>query len=156
MPAATMPWKSTSSARSEVKENVIRHEDQGHPARGIGPLARAQRVRLPDERHRGNTGYRRATVCRRQRRGVPAHVAEPILIHSANAGQLSELVRKASTRDDIACAIYTEELFDTYNDEDNRAEVAKRVTSDLNLVGVALWGKKNPVDRLTKGLPMHE
>ena len=64
--------------------------------------------------------------------------------------------RKASTRDDIACAIYTEELFDTYNDEDNRAEVAKHVTSDLNLVGVALWGKKNPVDRLTKGLPMHE
>ena len=81
---------------------------------------------------------------------------QPILIHSANAGQLSELVRKASTRDDIACAIYTEELFDTYNDEDNRAEVAKHVTSDLNLVGVALWGKKNPVDRLTKGLPMHE
>ena len=73
---------------------------------------------------------------------------QPILIHSANAGQLSELVRKASTRDDIACAIYTE--------EDNRAEVAKHVTSDLNLVGVALWGKKNPVDRLTKGLPMHE
>ena len=81
---------------------------------------------------------------------------QPILIHSANAGQLFELVRKASTRDDIACAIYTEELFDTYNDEDNRAEVAKHVTSDLNLVGVALWGKKNPVDRLTKGLPMHE
>lgn len=104
----------------------------------------------------GTQGIVGATVCRRQRRGVPAHVAAAHSIHSANAGQLSELVRKASTRDDIACAIYTEELFDTYNDEDNRAEVAKHVTSDLNLVGVALWGKKNPVDRLTKGLPMHE
>ena len=70
--------------------------------------------------------------------------------------QVTELVQKAGARGDISCAVYTEELFGTYNDEDNRAEVAKHVTSDLNLVGVALRGKKNPVDRLTKGLPMHE
>lgn len=81
---------------------------------------------------------------------------QPILVHSATAGELSELVAKANARGDIATAIYTEELFGTYNDEDNRAEIARHATDELNLVGVALRGKKNPVDRLTKHLPMHE
>ena len=156
MPAATMPWKSTSSARSEVKENVIRHEDQGHPARGIGPWQELNVCAFLMSGIAGTQGIVGLPYVDGSGVEYLPMSQQPILIHSANDGQLSELVRKASTRDDIACAIYTEELFDTYNDEDNRAEVAKHVTSDLNLVGVALWGKKNPVDRLTKGLPMHE
>ena len=53
-------------------------------------------------------------------------------------------------------AIYTEELFNTYNDDDNRAKVAEFATNDLNLVGIGMIGKKNHVDRLTKGLNLHE
>lgn len=80
---------------------------------------------------------------------------QPIMIHSASGEQLQEVLQKALARDDMAIAIYTEELFKTYNDEDNRAEVASHETQDLNLVGIAIRGKKNPLDRITKGIEMH-
>lgn len=52
--------------------------------------------------------------------------------------------------------IYTEELFKTYNDTDNRAKIAEYKTDDLNLVGIGMIGKKNHVDRLTKGFKLHD
>lgn len=51
-------------------------------------------------------------------------------------------MQKALTKDVVA-AIYTEELFDTYNDEDNRVIVARFKTREMNLVGVGIRGKKN-------------
>jgi hypothetical protein len=56
----------------------------------------------------------------------------------------------------MAIAIYTKELFGTFNDADNRAVVAKYNTDDLNLVGIGIRGKKNALDRLTKGIPLHK
>ena len=53
-------------------------------------------------------------------------------------------------------AIYTKELFDTFNDADNRAMVEKYNTEDLNLVGIGIRGKKNALDRLTKGITLHK
>lgn len=79
---------------------------------------------------------------------------QPIMIYAANGEQLKELLLKALNKD-IHMAIYTEELFNTYNDADNRAKVAEFDTSDLNLVGIGMVGKKNHVDRLTKGLSLH-
>ena len=79
---------------------------------------------------------------------------QPIMIHSATKEQLLEVMKKA-TEKEMAVAIYTHGLFTTYNDEDNRAEVAKYKTDDLDLVGIAVRGKKNSLDRITKGIPMH-
>ena len=47
---------------------------------------------------------------------------QPIMILSASAEKLSEVMRKA-TEKGMAVSIYTKELFSTYNDEDNRAEI---------------------------------
>lgn len=80
---------------------------------------------------------------------------QPIMIHSASAERLQELLQKAITKD-MAVSIFTEELFGTYNDEDNRASVAEFSTEELHLVGIGLRGKKNPVDRLLKGIPLHK
>ena len=80
---------------------------------------------------------------------------QPILIYAANGEQLKEILFKAQSKE-VHMAIYTEELFNTYNDEDNRAKVAEFATNDLNLVGIGMIGKKNHVDRLTKGLNLHE
>lgn len=55
---------------------------------------------------------------------------------------------------DIATAIYTEELFSTGHDAANRAAVAGVPAEELNLVGVALRGAKNGVDRVVKGARM--
>ncbi|WP_018704774.1 DUF2000 domain-containing protein [Anaeromusa acidaminophila] len=80
---------------------------------------------------------------------------QPIMIYAASGEQLKELLLKALNKE-VNMAIYTEELFTTYNDADNRAKVAEFDANDLNLVGIGMIGKKNHVDRLTKGLTLHK
>lgn len=80
---------------------------------------------------------------------------QPIVIYSSTGGLMNELLQKALTKD-VVITIYTKELFNTYNDEDNRAVVAKFKTDELNLVGIGLRGKKNQVDRLLKGFDLHK
>ena len=80
---------------------------------------------------------------------------QPIIIYTGSSEQMKELLKKALTKDCVI-AIYTEELFHTYNDDDNRAAVAQFGTDELNLVGIAIRGKKNHVDRLTKGFELHK
>ena len=46
-------------------------------------------------------------------------------------------------------------LFATGNDTDNRAAVAAVRTEELDLVGIAVRGPRNVVDRLLKGARMH-
>ena len=79
---------------------------------------------------------------------------QPIMIYSASSRELKDLLKKALTKE-VKMTIYTEEIFETYNDADNRAKVAEYKTDDLNLVGIGMIGKKNHVDRLTKGLKLH-
>lgn len=80
---------------------------------------------------------------------------QPIMILSADGGTLREVLKKAVSRE-MAVSVYTEELFGTYNDVDNRAAVSRQKTDELNLVGIAIYGAKNPLDRITKGLDMHK
>ncbi|WP_412990163.1 DUF2000 family protein [Pediococcus siamensis] len=80
---------------------------------------------------------------------------QPIMIHSASAEQLQHLIQKGLTKD-VVISIYTHELFTTYNDEDNRATIAKFKTADLDLVGVTMRGKKTHVDKLFKGIALHK
>ena len=49
-------------------------------------------------------------------------------------------------------AIYTENLFTTYNDVDNRAAVAAVPAANLNLVGVAVYAERRVADKILKGL----
>ena len=51
--------------------------------------------------------------------------------------------------------IYTEELFSTGNDDDNRATVNAVAADDLNLVGVAVYGPRNAIDKVVKGARLH-
>ena len=51
--------------------------------------------------------------------------------------------------------IYTEELFKTYNDDDNRAAVAAVNSENLNLVGMAIRSTKRQIDTVVKGLKLH-
>lgn len=80
---------------------------------------------------------------------------QPIIIHTASKEALKTLLQKVKAKE-MAIAIYTKELFNTFNDADNRAMVAKYDTDDLNLVGIGIRGKKNALDRLTKLIPLHK
>ncbi|GAB3913736.1 hypothetical protein GCM10027613_05840 [Microlunatus endophyticus] len=58
-------------------------------------------------------------------------------------------------RRDLELSIFTGDLFTTGNDIDNRAAIAKITTRDLDLVGIAIHGPRNQVDRTVKGARMH-
>lgn len=81
---------------------------------------------------------------------------EPVLVMTADAELLRKARAKAAARDEVALAIYTRELFATGHDEANRAEVAAVASADLDLVGIALRGPRNSVDRVVKGARLHD
>lgn len=49
---------------------------------------------------------------------------EPVMVYGADAAQLKRAAERAISRD-VRYSIFTEELFNTFNDIDNRAAVAK-------------------------------
>jgi hypothetical protein len=55
----------------------------------------------------------------------------------------------------LTMVIYTRQMFSTGNDADNRAAVRAVGRDDLELVGVAVHGPKNAVDKTQKGAPLH-
>lgn len=80
---------------------------------------------------------------------------QPVLVLSAGAEVLAAARAKAVGRG-IPLAVYTRELFSTGHDAANRAAVAAVDAAHLDLVGIALRGPKNVVDRLLKGARMHD
>ncbi len=55
----------------------------------------------------------------------------------------------------IEHSVFTQELFATGNDQDNRAAVKAVPTAELDLVGIAFYGAKNAVDKTLKGAAKH-
>jgi hypothetical protein len=78
-------------------------------------------------------------------------VRQPVLIFGAERDQLLNVAIRARERE-VQVAIYTEDLFTTYNDVDNRAAIAAVPTSGLNLVGVGLYADRRVADKILKGL----
>jgi hypothetical protein len=79
---------------------------------------------------------------------------QPVLIYAADAPTLAR-VRGLAVGRELATAVYIEEMFKTGHDEANR-EVVRAVTADeLPLVGLAVYGPRNAVDKVFKGLPLH-
>jgi hypothetical protein len=79
---------------------------------------------------------------------------QPVLIYASDSAGLAQIRERAAARG-LHLAVYTEELFATGNDDDNRAAVRAVTTEKLNLVGVAVYGPKNAVDKVLKGVPLH-
>jgi hypothetical protein len=55
----------------------------------------------------------------------------------------------------LPLAVFTGELFTTGNDQDNRAAVKAVGRDALDLVGIAVHGRRNVVDRVVKGARLH-
>lgn len=79
---------------------------------------------------------------------------QPVLVYAGDAAALAGAHGRALSRD-LHMAVYIEEMFKTGNDADNRAVVRAVAASELPLVGLAVYGPKNAVDRALKGLPLH-
>lgn len=79
---------------------------------------------------------------------------QPVLIFSAGAEALTRAHGRAVARE-LVVGVYTEELFKTDNDDDNRAAVRAVQAEELQLVGLSVYGSRNAVDKVLKGLALH-
>jgi hypothetical protein len=88
--------------------------------------------------------------------GVTYHALfrEPVLALAGPRAALSRARARAFERG-LTLAIYTEGMFRTGHDGANRAVVAALATDALDLVGLALWGERKPVDKALDGLKLH-
>lgn len=80
--------------------------------------------------------------------------AQPVLVFAGDA----DLLRAAHARvlrRQLCCAVFTAEMFGTGNDTDNRAVVRAVPAEQLDLVGLAVHGPRNAVDKVLKGARMH-
>ncbi|HYZ52862.1 MAG TPA: DUF2000 domain-containing protein [Streptosporangiaceae bacterium] len=80
---------------------------------------------------------------------------QPVLVYAADGPSLAAARERALARG-MPTAIYTQELFATGNDDDNRAAVRAVPASELNLVGIAVYGPRNAVDKVLKGVALHK
>jgi hypothetical protein len=79
---------------------------------------------------------------------------QPVLCYAADSALLATVRARACGRG-LVTAVYTEDLFATDNDDDNRAAVRAVDAAELNLVGVAVYGPRNAVDKVLKGASLH-
>ncbi|MFI6996466.1 DUF2000 family protein [Nocardia sp. NPDC050175] len=79
---------------------------------------------------------------------------QPVLVFEGTKEVLRSAHSKALTRR-LRAAIFTSDLFTTGNDHDNRAAVRAVGAADLDLVGIAVYGPRNVVDKIFKGARMH-
>ena len=79
----------------------------------------------------------------------------PILIYAAETDeQLIRTFNRATERE-LHIGVYTKELFATKNEEENLSEIAKHTDSELDLVGIIIYGPNKKVDKAIDKLKFH-
>ncbi|WP_409183380.1 DUF2000 family protein [Amycolatopsis sp. VS8301801F10] len=79
---------------------------------------------------------------------------QPVLVFAGAAETLALAHSRALSRG-LRFSIFTDELFQTGNDVDNRAAVRAVPREKLALAGMAVHGPKNAVDKILKGARLH-
>jgi hypothetical protein len=79
---------------------------------------------------------------------------QPVLVFAATADELRRTYDRARSRR-LRFAVFTDDLFATGNDDDNRAAVKAVAADDLNLAGLALRADAKQVDKVLRGLKLH-
>ena len=79
---------------------------------------------------------------------------QPVLVFEGAKEDLTAAHGRALSRG-LDVAVFTADMFTTGNDRDNRAAVRAVTAGQLDLVGIAVYGPKNAVDKTFKGARMH-
>jgi hypothetical protein len=80
---------------------------------------------------------------------------QPVMVFEADAGQIRRAYERALQRG-IKFSVFTEELFATGNDIDNRAAVKAKKSDELMVVGMAMRDKKKTIEKVLDGLSLHK
>ena len=79
---------------------------------------------------------------------------QPIVVLQGDRDLLRTVHARALARE-LPLAVYVQEMFSTGHDAANRAAVAAVPRDELDLVGLALHGPRNAVDKTVKGARLH-
>jgi hypothetical protein len=79
---------------------------------------------------------------------------QPVMVFEGSKEFMTTAHQRALRRE-VEHAVFTQDLFATGNDRDNRAAVKAVATAELDLVGIAFYGPKNAVDKIVKGAAKH-
>jgi hypothetical protein len=79
---------------------------------------------------------------------------QPVLVFEGSKEVLAAAHERAVRRG-LPAAVYTAEMFGTGHDEANRAVVRAVPAAQLDLVGLAVHGPRNAVDKILKGAALH-
>ena len=83
-----------------------------------------------------------------------AMIRQPVLVLTGSGEVLARARTRALERG-LPTSLFTADLFATGGDAENRAAVRAVRGADLDLVGIAVHGPKNAVDKVVKGARMH-
>ena len=81
-------------------------------------------------------------------------LGRPVIVLEGNAEVLAAARTRALGRE-LPVAVFTSAMFSTGHDAANRAVVRAVAGQDLDLVGLAVHGPKNAVDKVVKGSRRH-
>ncbi|NUS16470.1 MAG: DUF2000 domain-containing protein [Streptomyces sp.] len=79
---------------------------------------------------------------------------QPVMVFEGGKETLAAAHGRALSRS-LPVGVFTADLFGTGNDRDNRAAVRAVARDGLDLVGMAVYGPRNAVDKVLKGARMH-
>ena len=79
---------------------------------------------------------------------------QPVLVFEGSKEVLAAAHQRAVRRG-LPAAVYTYDMFATGHDEANRAVVRAVPGDQLDLVGLAVHGSRNAVDKVVKGAALH-
>jgi hypothetical protein len=81
-------------------------------------------------------------------------IRQPVLVFAGTGPDLKRALQRALDRG-VNPSIFTQALFGTGNDVDNRNAVASVTTDALDVVGFGLHADRKDVDKIMKGLALH-
>ncbi|MBA0053847.1 DUF2000 domain-containing protein [Streptomyces sp. AJS327] len=79
---------------------------------------------------------------------------QPVLVFEGSKETLARAHGRVLSRG-LPRSVFTSDLFTTGNDLDNRATVRGTTSAQLDLVGIAVYGPRNAVDKVLKGARPH-
>jgi hypothetical protein len=79
---------------------------------------------------------------------------QPVMVFEGSKEFMATAHERALRRE-VEHSVFTQDLFATGNDRDNRAAVKAVRTEELDLVGIAVYGPRNTVDKVLKGATKH-
>ncbi len=80
---------------------------------------------------------------------------QPVMVFEASSEQIQRAYLRAM-KEGVTFSVFTEDLFATGNDIDNRAAVIAKRSEELKVVGMAMRERKKLVDKILDGLKLHK